>query len=171
MNLKPDKKGVVTIDRKRLGSNQHLHIVAIDPSSTTYRTISLPESKIDYEDLRLLTGLDPKQHYTQQKQISVVPAKGKFELSDITTARFEAYDRLPRVYFDKITGDAFTIQFYFWNSPPDYWKYKAFCDKLNFNIFRKFDAQGIQFTLPVRHSFWKHDDVQGPLDVKLLTDP
>jgi hypothetical protein len=39
---------------------------------------------------------------------------------------------------------------------------------LNFDIFRRFEAQGIQFSLPFRHSFWKHDDVQGPVDVNLL---
>ena len=27
---------------------------------------------------------------------------------------------------------------------------------------------GIQFSLPFRHSFWKHDSEQGPLDVNFL---
>ena len=27
-----------------------------------------------------------------------------------------------------------------------------------------------QFSLPFRHSFWKHDEAQGPLDVNLLRD-
>lgn len=76
----------------------------------------------------------------------------------------------PRVYLDEFTSDAFSIQFYYWYSPPDFWKFKAFSEKLNFSIFRKFEAQGIQFSLPLRHSFWKHDDIQGPLDVNLLTD-
>ena len=76
----------------------------------------------------------------------------------------------PRVYLDEFTSDAFSIKFYYWYSPPDFWKFKAFGEKLNFSIFRKFEAQGIQFSLPMRYSFWKHDDVQGPLDVNLLSD-
>jgi MscS family membrane protein len=79
-------------------------------------------------------------------------------------------DRPPRVFFNEFTPEAFSIHFIYWYTPPDYWIFKAFGEKLNFEIFRKFEAQGIQFSLPFRHSFWKHDDVQGPMDVKLLSD-
>jgi MscS family membrane protein len=76
----------------------------------------------------------------------------------------------PRVYLDEIATDSFRIQFYYWYSPPDFWKFKAFGDRLNFAIFRRFEAAEIQFSLPTRHSFWKHDAVQGPLDVNLQRD-
>jgi len=76
----------------------------------------------------------------------------------------------PRVFLDQFTADAFTILFYYWYSPPDFWKFKAFGDKLNFNIFRRFEAEGIQFSLPHRHSFWKQDDQQGPLDVHVISE-
>ena len=79
-------------------------------------------------------------------------------------------DHPPRVFFDDFSLDAFTIKFIYWYSPPEYWKFKAFGEKFNLNIFRKFEAQGIQFSLPIRHSFWKKDDVQGPIDVNLLSD-
>ena len=79
-------------------------------------------------------------------------------------------DRPPRVFFNEFTANAFSIEFVYWYTCSDRWKFKAFSEKLNFEIFRKFEAQGIQFSLPFRHSFWKRDDVQGPLDVKLLTD-
>ena len=77
-------------------------------------------------------------------------------------------DRPPRVFFNDFAAGAFSIQFTYWYSPPEIWKFRAFCEKLNFDIFRSFEAQGIQFSLPFRHSFWKHDDVQGPVDVHLL---
>jgi len=80
-------------------------------------------------------------------------------------------DRPPRVFFDEFDSDAFTIKFYYWYSPPDFWKYKAFGDKFNFEVLRKFGEQGILFSLPLRHSFWKHDSVQGPLDVSLVERP
>jgi MscS family membrane protein len=76
-------------------------------------------------------------------------------------------DRPPRVFFDEFTPDAFSIIFYYWYASSDYWTFKTFSEKLNFDILRKFEAKGIQFSLPLRHSFWKHDDKQGPLDVNL----
>ena len=76
----------------------------------------------------------------------------------------------PRVFFGEFTPGAFSIQFTYWYTPPDRWKFKEFSEKLNFEIFRKFEALGIQFSLPLRHSFWKQDDQQGPLDVNLLRD-
>ena len=75
-----------------------------------------------------------------------------------------------RVFFREFTPGAFSIQFIYWYTPPDHWKSKEFSEKLNFEIFRKFEALGIQFSLPLRHSFWKEDDQQGPLDVNLLRD-
>jgi MscS family membrane protein len=77
-------------------------------------------------------------------------------------------DRPPRVFFRDFAPDAFSIQFMYWYSPPDFWRFSAFGEKINFDIFRRFEAHGIQFSLPFRHSFWKHDDVQGPVDVNLM---
>lgn len=98
VNLAADDRGVIEIDRAALGSHQQLHIVAVDPTSTTYRSLELPEAKMEFVDLRLINGLDPKLHYTQQKQITIVPAGKTFTLNDITTSKFEAYDSLARVY-------------------------------------------------------------------------
>ena len=77
-------------------------------------------------------------------------------------------DHPPRVFFDEFISDAFTIKFIYWYSPPEYWKFKEFGDRFNFSIFRQFEEHGIQFSLPSRHTLWKHDDEQGPLDVNLL---
>ncbi len=79
-------------------------------------------------------------------------------------------DRPPRVFFREFAPGAFSIQFIYWYAPPHRWKFLAFNEKLNFNVFRRFEAEGIQFSLPFRHSFWKHDDEQGPIDVNLVGD-
>ncbi|MEK6262775.1 MAG: hypothetical protein AABP62_29610 [Planctomycetota bacterium] len=115
VNLAPDKDGVVTFDRKALGDHQHLHVVAVDPVSTTYRSASLPEAMTDFLDLRLLAGLDPKGHFTQQKQITIAPVGQGFVLNDITTSKFEAYDQLARVYglFLTLNRDPKLIEFAF----------------------------------------------------------
>lgn len=98
LNLVPDKNGVIEIQRAALGGHQHIHVVAVDPLNTTCRTASLPEVAPEFIDLRLLLALDAQGHFTQQKQISIVPKGAKFRLADITTSKFEAYDSLARVY-------------------------------------------------------------------------
>ena len=43
VNLVPDKDGVVKLSRKEIGPHALIHIVAVDPLSTTYRSIAMPE--------------------------------------------------------------------------------------------------------------------------------
>jgi MscS family membrane protein len=74
----------------------------------------------------------------------------------------------PRVYFNEFNPDSFNIHVTYWYTPPNLWSYYAFCERVNLEIFRAFEEQGIQFSLPLRHSYWKHDDEQGPLEVRLF---
>ena len=97
-NLVPDEDGVVTINREQLGDRHHVHIAAIDPDSTVYRSLALPEADTQTIDLRLARGLDTARHFTQQKQISVVGRDDQLVLPDIATSQFETYDSLARVY-------------------------------------------------------------------------
>jgi MscS family membrane protein len=76
----------------------------------------------------------------------------------------------PRVFFDEFCEDAFVLRFFYWYTPPDYWEFKAFGEKLNLKIFHAFEEEGIQFSLPSRHSYWKQDREQGPLDVQVFGD-
>ena len=43
-------------------------------------------------------------------------------------------------------------------------------EQINLKIMQVFKEQGIQFSLPFRHTYWQHDDEQGPLEIKLVTD-
>ena len=146
LNLTPDKDGFVTVKREDLGDRQHIHVVAIDPKNTVYRSVALAEPKSEFVDLRLQNGLDPKQHFTEQKQISVVRAGEKFLLKDITTSKFEAYDTLSRVYglFVTLSNDQKLIEFSFILNWPKmkpeekFAKYSQFaCHELNVFLFKK----------------------------------
>ena len=64
LNLVPDQDGVLKLPRKDLGPHAMIHIVAVGPLHTTYRSISLPEQPAKFLDLRLKNGLDPAQHFT-----------------------------------------------------------------------------------------------------------
>ena len=143
VNLAVDEKGIVEIDRAALGSHQQLHIVAVDPSSTTYRSLELPEAKMEFVDLRLINGLDPKLHFTQQKQITIVPAGKTFTLNDITTSKFEAYDSLSRVYglYTTLSNDPKLAEFAFILTWP---KLKAEEKK---TLYSKFASHELSFFL------------------------
>ncbi|WLD12472.1 hypothetical protein [Planctellipticum variicoloris] len=98
VNLIPNDAGVIEIPRAALGDRQHLTFVAVDPLNTTVRTLALPEIEPEFLDLRLANGLDPQGHFTRQKQISILTAGQPFTLKDLSTAKFESFDSLPRVY-------------------------------------------------------------------------
>ena len=98
VNLVPDKEGIVRVSRKQIGPHAMIHVVAVDPLNTVSRSTTLAEQKALFVDLRLHRGLDPKSHFTLQKQISVLPVGKPFVLADLAGSRFETYDTLAKVY-------------------------------------------------------------------------
>jgi hypothetical protein len=98
VNLLPDKDGVVKLPRKGFGPHAMIHVVAVDPLSTTCRSVALPERPARFVDLRLKNGLDPVRHYTQQKQVSLVGAGQPFTVADVVGSRFQMYDSLSKAY-------------------------------------------------------------------------
>ncbi|MFO0820621.1 MAG: hypothetical protein U1A77_21920 [Pirellulales bacterium] len=152
LNLAADEKGEVRVPRKQLGAHQHFHVVAVDPVQATYRSLAVAEPPAGSLDLRLVEGLDPRAHFTQQKQISVVPSGQAFELADVTSSRFEVYDSLARVYglYTTLTKDPKLAEFSFVIGWPKlkpeeklarYSKYA--CHELHFFLARK-DPQFFQ---------------------------
>ncbi len=146
VNLKPDKNGVIIIDRKNMGNHQQIHFAAIDPFNTVYKEISLPRKEIKKRDLRLIQGLDTEKHFTEQKEISFVSTGEAFVLSDITTSEFELYDSLDKVYnlLSTLSGDATLQEFSFilqWNTMTDAEKQEKYskyaCHELSFFIYQK----------------------------------
>ena len=146
VNLRPNEQGMVTIDRKELGSNIKLHILAVDPTSTVLRTISLQETETNFRDLRLANLLDTKKHFSQQKQISVVAAGKPFVLADVSTARFQAYDNVAAIYtlYTTLTHDPKLAEFRFLLNWPTFkeeqkrtFYSKYACHELNFFLYHK----------------------------------
>jgi len=58
----------------------------------------------------------------------------------------------PRVFFNEFNSDSFNIRIFYWYHPPDYWKFLAFTERLNLEIFRIFEEQGVTFSRAVRLS-------------------
>jgi hypothetical protein len=146
LNLEADKDGVVRFERKKLGAHAMLQVVAVDPLSTTVRTVSLNEQPTQFVDLRLKDGLNPAEHFTQQKQVTVLAQGQPFILNDVVSSRFEAYDSLPKLYtlYSTLTHDPKLAEFAFiltWPKLKDaekrtlYSKYA--CHELSFFVWSK----------------------------------
>jgi hypothetical protein len=108
--------------------------------------VTLPEQPASALDLRLRAGLDPKGHFTQQKQITLLAPKETFSLGDALSGRFEAYDTLSRVFtlYATLNSTSELAEFRFILSWPklkieekrsQYSKYA--CHELNFFLFKK----------------------------------
>ena len=145
-NLIIDDNGFVTVDLKDLGTHQHVHILAVDPLNTVYRSYSLPSRSPRVIDQRLTETLPIDQHFSQQKQIDVVPATGEFQISDITTSRYQIYDDLAGVYqlYQSLLKDQKLAEFRFVLTWPYLTQtekqdlYSQFaCHELNFFISRR----------------------------------
>jgi hypothetical protein len=146
LNLRPDAQGKVLVDRKDLAFNQQVHVVAIDPLSTIYRSVALPAKEFAGLDLRLLTGLDTAVHFTRQKQVTILSAKQTLLLSDTSSSEFDYYDTIGRVYglFMTLSNDARLARFSFvpkWADLKEEEKREKFsqfaCHELNFFLYQK----------------------------------
>jgi hypothetical protein len=146
VNLVPNKDGVVKVPRKAIGPHAMIHVVAVDPLNTTYRSTTLAERPARFVDLRLHNGLDPRGHFAQQKQVSILTPRQPFVIADAAESRFEAYDSLARVYglYMTLSKDAKLAEFSFLLNWPKlkleekrtlYSKYA--CHELHFFLLKK----------------------------------
>lgn len=57
-------------------------------------------------------------------------------------------DLPPRVFLEDFHESALNVRAIYWYHPPNYWDYCAFGERLNLELIRQFDAEGIRFGLP-----------------------
>jgi hypothetical protein len=149
VNLLPDENGLLKLSRKGMGPHAWVHVVAVDPLNTTYRSVSLPEVPATFADLRLKSGLDPAKHFTQQKQVTLLDAGKPFTLDDPAGSRFETYDSLTKVHglYATLSKDPKLAEFAFvlrWSKLKAEEKRELYskhaCHELNFFLHQK-DAE------------------------------
>ena len=97
-NLKPSKTGIVSINKSKLGPNQHIRIIALNAFHTIERNVNLPLKKLKPSDSRLANALDPSKHFSQSKQIEVLQKGDTLSIDDIVSAKFQQYDDLGDVF-------------------------------------------------------------------------
>jgi MscS family membrane protein len=75
----------------------------------------------------------------------------------------------PRVNFNEFNDASLNIMMIYWYSPPDYWNFVAFSERVNLQIMRAFEVVGIEFAFPTTTTFLAHDDKR-PLNIQLSGD-
>jgi len=64
----------------------------------------------------------------------------------------------PRVYFNEFNDASLNIIMIYWYHPPDYWAYLNFTEKVNLQIMRRFEEEGIEFAFPTTTTYLAQDD-------------
>jgi MscS family membrane protein len=67
-------------------------------------------------------------------------------------------DLPPRVFFNEFNDASLNILVIYWYHPPDYWKYLEFTQKVNLQIFRAYEEEGIEFAFPTQTLYLANDD-------------
>ncbi len=66
-------------------------------------------------------------------------------------------DHPPRVYFSEFNDCSLNIYMSYWVKPPDYWLYQEVNERVNLEIMKRFNAEGIEFAFPTQTLYLKKD--------------
>ena len=75
----------------------------------------------------------------------------------------------PRVCFNEFNDTSLNILMIYWYHPPNYWDFLAFNERVNLQIMRAFEAEGIEFAFPTSTTYLAQDD-RRPLHILLSGD-
>jgi len=57
----------------------------------------------------------------------------------------------------------------YWYFPPNYWDFVAFSQRVNLQMMRAFEAEGIEFAFPTTTTYLAHDE-RRPLHIQFSGD-
>jgi len=75
----------------------------------------------------------------------------------------------PRVYFNEFNDTSLNIAVFYWYFPPNYWDFAEFTQRVNLQIMRAFEAEGIEFAFPTTTTYLAQDD-RRPLHIAFASD-
>jgi MscS family membrane protein len=70
----------------------------------------------------------------------------------------------PKVYFDNLNADSLNLKCYYWYHPPLFWDYMDFNERINLEIFKRFNEEGIDFAFPTQ-TIYLAGDRNRPIDI------
>ena len=77
-------------------------------------------------------------------------------LADVPEVNSDA-DRPPRVYFSDFNDWSLNVYMSYWVKPPDYWLYHEVNERVNLEIMKRFETEGIEFAFPSQTLYVKKD--------------
>ena len=78
-------------------------------------------------------------------------------------------DYPPRVFFNEFNDASLNLIMLYWYHPPDWAAYMAFSERVNLQIMRAFEAEGIEFAFPTTTNYLAHD-ARRPLHINISGD-
>ncbi len=78
-------------------------------------------------------------------------------------------DYPPRVFFNEFNDASLNLIMLYWYHPPDWAAYMAFSERVNLQIMRAFEAEGIEFAFPTTTNYLAHD-ARRPLHINISSD-
>jgi MscS family membrane protein len=64
----------------------------------------------------------------------------------------------PRVYFSDFNDWSLNIFVIYWVKPPDWWLFQEVNERVNFEIMKRFEAEGIEFAFPTQTLYLKKEE-------------
>ena len=74
----------------------------------------------------------------------------------------------PRVFFKEFANCSLNILMVYWYHPPNYWDFMAFSEKINMEILKQFNEEGIEFAFPTQ-TLYMAGDPNRPLIIPALS--
>lgn len=99
-NLEPGEDGIIEVDGSLLDGRQHVHVVALNATTSTSRQFvaPAPEEAVPFRDLRLTESLDNKKSFTQQRKVTLLETGESLRIEDLRSTEMEFYDTIEEVY-------------------------------------------------------------------------
>jgi MscS family membrane protein len=66
-------------------------------------------------------------------------------------------EKLPRVYFSDFNDCSLNVYMSYWVKPPDYWLYYEVNQRVNLEMMKRFEAEGIEFAFPTQTLYVKKE--------------
>jgi MscS family membrane protein len=94
-------------------------------------------------------------------EILAIPAGqgGRTENGDV-----QAEGMKPRIYFKEFANSSLNVSVQYWYNSPNYWDFMAYNDWFNFEVLKRFGAEGIDMAFPTQ-TLYLAGDPKHPIDV------
>lgn len=143
--------------------------------STKLRLLSGHQATLPNEQMATtdIENIGRRPHIKRLNNIAIrydTPPEKVEKAVDIVTGLLANHEGMdpelpPKVYFSEYNRDSLNIMMLYWYHPPDYWALLALNQRINIQIMRKFEKEGIRFALPSTTAYLTQDD-ERPLQSK-----